>query len=449
MKARMLTTTFTGGGEGTYEQNVLFQEELKSQENQVINLYPEISYEEFEGFGGAVTEAAGYVYSLMNKEQKRTVIETYFGKEQMGYRLVRVPMDSCDFSLEPYEAVSVPEDRDFSTFSFERTERYILPMLRDIQKVAGGKLELMLSPWSPPAFMKDTGIRQRGGRLKKEYYQTYAEYLCRYIKEFEKRGFPVKRMSLQNEQNAIQTWDSCQYTAAEEKEFLKTAMYPALQANGLSHVEIYLWDHNKERLFERACEILDEETLPMVAGVAFHWYSGDHFDTLRLFKERFPEKKLLLSESCLEYSVFGRENVNKGIFALIHEILGDLNSGMCMFHDWNLCLDEEGGPNYVGNFCHAPYLFHRGKKRLLKQPTQSCFWHFSHHLLPGSRRIACSSYTDRVELAVYQRKDGSQVVFLMNKTSEQLPVFFRENGKLAKVMLLPESLSTCIIEEWE
>ena len=26
--------------------------------------------------------------------------------------------------------------------------------------------------------------------------------------------------------------------------------------------------------------VLDEETMDMVAGIAFHWYSGDHFEAV-------------------------------------------------------------------------------------------------------------------------------------------------------------------------
>ena len=165
------------------------------------------------------------------------------------------------------------------------------------------------------------------------------------------------------------------YTYKEEKKFLKNALYPALLKHGLTHVEIYLWDHNKERLYERAAEIIDSETEEMVTGMAFHWYSGDHFEEMDLVRKKYPNLKLILSKSCLEYCKFRSDDVTEGIFSLVHELIGDLNHGMTMFHDWNLCLDETGGPNYVGNLCHAPYLFHREKKRLLPQPTLDCFYH--------------------------------------------------------------------------
>ena len=110
----------------------------------------------------------------------------------------------------------------------------------------------MLTPWSPPAYMKDNADRNHGGRLKQEYKKVWADYICRYIEEYRKRGYLVKRISLQNEPHAVQTWDSCIYTAQEEKEFLRDYMWPALQEHSLGVIEIFIWDHNKERVNEES-----------------------------------------------------------------------------------------------------------------------------------------------------------------------------------------------------
>lgn len=217
-----------------------FEEDREGVENEVVNLYPDRCFETFEGFGGAITDAAGYVYSLMGEEDKKKLIETYFTENEMDYRIVRIHMDSCDFSTEMYESVSDPDDRELKTFSFARTEKYIMPMLEDAQRAAGGKLELMLSPWSPPAFMKTNGSRKNGGHLKPEYADMWADILCRYIREFQDRGYTVRRMSLQNEPKAVQTWDSCVYSAEQEKEFLEDHLYPAFVRHGLTDVEIFI-----------------------------------------------------------------------------------------------------------------------------------------------------------------------------------------------------------------
>lgn len=445
MKLELFTTYGTGTWQEQFHQVVAFQKD-QGLENQVVNLYPDVKFETIEGFGGAITDAAAYVYSLMNEEQKRQLMTTYFSPEKMNYGIVRIHMDSCDFSTEMYEAMSDAEDIEMKSFSFARTEKYILPMLEDAQKTAGKPLKLMLSPWSPPAFMKTNGQRTYGGPLKPEYRAMWANYICRYIVEFEKRGYQVQRMSLQNEPKAVQTWDSCIYTAKEEKEFLRDFMYPALKAHGLEHVEIFIWDHNKERVYERICEIVDDSTRDMVAGIAFHWYSGDHFEALELVRNKFCDKKMIISESCIEYSKFEEADVISGALRLSHEIIGDLNHGMTAFYDWNLLLDEHGGPNHVGNFCHAPFLYDTVQKKLMPQLLQQHFEHFSHYLCPGSVRIGYSKYTEQVDVTAYQNPDGKKVVVMLNKSKEILPVNMRMQGEVAEFLLYPESITTGIIE---
>lgn len=176
MKLELFTTYGTGTWQEQFHQVVSFQED-KGSENQVVNLYPDVKFETIEGFGGAITDAAAYVYSLMDEEQKKQLMTTYFSPERMKYGIVRIHMDSCDFSTEMYEAMSDANDIEMKSFSFARTEKYILPMLEDAQRAAGKPLKLMLSPWSPPSFMKTNGQRTYGGSLKPEYRAMWANYI--------------------------------------------------------------------------------------------------------------------------------------------------------------------------------------------------------------------------------------------------------------------------------
>lgn len=446
MKLKYYAKSPVFGRERNFEQTIEMTEDIRGIESQVVNIYPELSYETFEGFGGAVTEAAGYIYSLMNDEQKKKVIETYFSPEKMNYRLVRVHMDSCDFSLGLYEAMSNSEDTELKSFSFERTEKYILPMLEDAKKTAGENLKLMLTPWSPPAFMKTNGKRTGGGKLKPEYRKLWAEYICRYISEFQNRGFEVQRISIQNEPKAVQTWDSCLFTAEEEKSFLRDFLYPTMKSHGFENIEVFIWDHNKERIYERVRDTVDEETREMVSGAAFHWYSGDHFEGLELVRRLYPELKLIMSESCLEYSIFDEKNIESVTNKLCHEIIGDLNHGMCAFYDWNLLLDEKGGPNHVGNYCHAPFLYDVEKKKLLPQKTQEQYEMFSHFICPGSVRVQTTKFTEQIDTVAYRTPDGRIVLILLNKGKELEAVNIRL-GKMVGSLLLPAGiLAACEIE---
>ena len=442
MKLDLITTNGSGI---SHAENFLLQNDKQGIENQVINLYPEVTFQSLEGFGGAITDAAAYVYSLMTDAQKQTLLQTYFSPDQMKYGIVRIHMDSCDFSTEMYEAMSDPMDRQLKSFSFARTEKYIIPMLDAAQKVAGKPLKLMLSPWSPPSFMKTNGERKHGGSLKPEYRAFWADYLCRYIQEFRKHGYDVQRLSVQNEPKAVQTWDSCVYSTQEEKVFLRDYLYPALQKHGLDDVEIFIWDHNKERIYERVRDIVDEQTEALVSGVAFHWYSGDHFEALDLVYKQYPNLKMVVSESCIEYTKFGAEDAIPNAGRLSHEIIGDLNGGMCAFYDWNLLLDESGGPNHVGNLCHAPFLYDRNQNELIPQLIQKHFYHFAHFIEPGAKRIAHSKYTDKLDVTAFQNPDGRIVFIILNRTESDVASYIRIHDQIAQIRIPPMSICTGVL----
>lgn len=417
----------------------------QERENELINLYPQVTYQSFEGFGGAITDSAGYIFSLLSGEQKKEVARQYFGKENMKYRYVRIPIDSCDFSLDHYEADPYETDEDFEKFSFERVEKYILPLLDAAQEAYGESLDIMLTPWSPPSYMKTNGERDHGGKLKMEYRERWAKYICRYIREYRDRGYRVTRLSVQNEAKAVQTWDSCIYTAREEKEFILRYLWPEMKRQQMDDIELYIWDHNKERAFEWAEEIFQEkEADEIVKGVAFHWYSGDHFEAVGMIRERFPHKKLMLSEACIEYSKFDAEDYLKNAQKYAHDIIGNLNRGMNVFCDWNLILDEQGGPNHVGNFCDAPYLYDTKKGTLIEGNILDYLWHFTHFVEAGDVRIGTSRYTDRLEVTAFRSKEGIAIVIL-NRTEEEIPAYLRIGDSCARIVAEPNSIISGII----
>lgn len=444
MELRVTSTTYEGNEKITREQVIPFCDD-GGREEQLINLYPHVTYQQMEGFGGAITDSAAYIYSLMSPEQKKQMLDEYFGKDAMKYRFVRIPIDSCDFSLSHYEADGVEADALFKNFSFERVEKYILPMLVDAEAAYGGKLEIMLSPWSPPAYMKTNGERNHGGKLKACYWKRWAEYICRYIEEYRNRGFNVTMLTLQNEPKAVQTWDSCIFTAQEEKVFLRDYVWPSLVEHGLGDIDIYIWDHNKERAFEWAETIIDAETDHMVAGIAFHWYSGDHFEALRMIRERFPKKKLLLSEACIEFSKCSAEDNLANAQKYAHDIIGNLNEGMSVFLDWNLVLNEVGGPNHVKNFCDAPYLFDTANEKVMERELQSYIKHFSHYIETGAVRIGVSRYTDKLEITAF-RKDSKIVFVLLNRTGDEIPAFIRLNDSCVGITAAANSIVTGVVD---
>lgn len=439
-----LHTTYGTGWQDSFCQTVTFTDSLGT-ENRVVNLYPKLTDQSLEGFGGAITEAAASVYAQMSPAQKQQLMEAYFSPEGMNYQRIRVPIDSCDFSLGQYQAAVLDEDGNLLDLDFSRLEQTIFPMLRDAEAAAGRKLPLALAPWFPPAAWKTNGDRAHGGKLRRDCYDRWAEYLCRYVEGYRSRGFWVQQLSIQNEPHAVQTWDSCIFTAEEMKRFLCEHLRPTLARHGLTDLELYVWDHNKERLYEWMDVLCTGESEKIITGAAFHWYSGDHFEILDLCRRRFPDKKLLVSESCIEFYKFDPTDAMGAAESLGHEIIGDLNHGACFFGDWNLLLDQQGGPNYVGNYCLAPFLYDTQKKKLEPQLLQLYFSHFAHYLTPGSVRIAHSCFTDRIDVTAWARPDGSIALVLLDRDRELRQLTIRMEGLEAGLILYPNSISSAVI----
>ena len=410
---------------------------------QAVCLYPELKMNTIHGFGGAFTESAAYCYSQLPETEKEAFIKACFSDEGLRYTLGRTHINSCDFSLSNYAADEDPEDTEIKKFSLDREEKYILPLIKAAQSQCGGNLKFLLSPWSPPAFMKTNNEMNHGGYLKEEYYERWAQYMVRFIKEYEARGVQVSWVTVQNEPDAVQTWDSCKYSAAQEGVFAGKYLGPALEAAGLSHVRIFVWDHNKECAYERTCGSMAQEGADKyVAGVGIHWYTGDHFENLDMIRRRFPQLEIFFTEGCVEYSRFDRSNeVHKGeMYA--HDMIGNFKNGVSAFLDWNLLLDSKGGPNHVGNFCDAPLMCTEDFSKVEKHLSYYYIGHFSRYVKPGASAVCVSSYCSEAECAGFVNPDGEKVLILLNRQDKTVHVNAGANGQGASIDLAPHSIVT-------
>lgn len=393
----------------------------------VINVYPDVTYQTIEGFGGAFTEAAAYTVSLMDESTQQEIAEAYFGKDGIGYTLCRCHINSCDFALGNYAYITDENDKELKTFDISRDKQYIVPFIKRAQDTSEEEITFLASPWSPPAFMKTNGEMNNGGKLKEEFRQMWAEYMARFIKEYAKLGINIKKITVQNEPEATQTWDSCRYTAKDEADFVRDYLGPVLEKEGLGDVEIFVWDHNKEIVFERARDILsDKEAAKYITGVGFHWYTGDHFEGVKIVSEQYPDKKLLFTEGCVEYSRFMDSGEIQKAEMYAHDIIGNINAGMQGYLDWNLVLDEKGGPNHVGNYCAAPIMCDTNTKTYEKRLSYYYIGQLSKYIKPGAVRVASTRYCDKVDVCAFKNPDGERVVVILNKSDKDVEVSLRE-----------------------
>ena len=457
-----------------------------------ISLDKNQTFQTIKGFGCSITESAGYVLSFLSEKKRKKVIESCFSQSEKCncYNFARTHMNSCDFSLENWSCL--PEkDESLESFSFERTDKYITPALKlaiqafmqssqasESNEESEREAQVIVTPWSPPAWMKTNNDMNHGGKLKPEYKKLWAEYYVKFIKGLEERGIKTSHVSIQNEPEASQTWDSCLWTGKEEADFSVKYLKPVLMNNNLKDVKILIWDHNRDRMLERLKESFSVPGAEAaIDGIAFHWYSGDQYENLAACSEILKDKELFFTEGCIEGgSRPGKWYVGERYG---HNIINDLNNGCTAWIDWNMALDIEGGPNHVGNNCDAPILIDTKSGKVIYQSSYYYMGHFSRFIRPLSKRIDCQitpfmtpatvdgRMGNTMETSAFLRPDGKIVLVVMNRTEDDM-IFelnlqdCKEKDKSAKIeynskvsdensgrtfVCPPRSIQTYIIED--
>ncbi len=403
------------------------------------------------GIGAALTDAAAETFYKLHEDQQKLFMEAYYSKELgIGYSLARTIIHSCDFSSGSYTYVE-DGDAKLKTFNIDHDRKYRIPFTKLAIAAAGGKLTTYASPWSPPAFMKTNGNMLGGGKLKPEYAQAWANYYGKFIKAYESEGIPIWGLSIQNEPMATQRWESCIYTAEEERDFLKNFLGPTLELEGLGDKKIIVWDHNRDLLFERANVILsDPEANKYVWGTGFHWYE-DWKDGVPMFKnvaqvnDAFPDKKLIFTEGCNERFDMDRLEDPKLSERYGRAMINDFNNGTVAWTDWNILLDETGGPNHVGNFCFAPVHGNTKTGKLIFTNSYYYIGHFSKFIRPGAKRLSTGTTSNQLSATSFMNEDGSIVIVAMNDGDKSLDYFLTVDGKTAKLSMPEHSIQTIIL----
>lgn len=406
-------------------------------------------FQKFVGIGGALTDAAAETFYKLSPDKRQEFLKLYFDpKEGIGYSFARTNMNSCDFSSDMYTYVT-EGDRSLSSFNISHDLKYKVPFIKECMNTSGGHLRLFVSPWSPPAYMKDNNDMLHGGKLLPEFKKIWADYYVKFIKAYEKEGIPVWGLTVQNEPMAKQTWESCIYSAEDEMTFIRDYLGPALKKNKMESKKLIAWDHNRDLLFHRANTLLsDKKARKFIWGIGFHWYEswtgGKQFENTKRVEEAFPNKKLLLTEACnypFDWATFDQwkwgENYGENM-------INDFNNGAVAWTDWNILLDETGGPNHVQNFCFAPIHAKTMDNTIHLMNSYYYIGHFSKFIKRGARRISTSSNRAQLLNTGFINKDGSVVLVIMNKSEETFESKVILGSKAYPVHIQPHSIISIV-----
>lgn len=408
-------------------------------ENENVNVFDDITYQSILGFGGAFTEASGYNYSLLDDENKKKFIKMYFDKKEgNAYNFGRACIQSTDFSLDTYTYVK-EGDRTLESFSIERDKKYIIPLIKDAMEYCQEELILFASPWSPPAYMKDNESMV-GGELLEDYKELWAQYYIKFIKAYAEEGIKISALTIQNEPKARnQTWECCYYSAQDEQIFIRDYLAPTLDREGLSDVKIIVWDHNKERVYDRTKEVLSDKTVSdRVWAVGHHWYSGDHFEGMRLVHEQL-HKPLI----CTEFTAKIIWDVDVLAERYAVEMCENFNNFDIACCDWNILLDKNGGPYHDRDAgCYSPIQYDEKEKTVVATPIYYYMGHFSRFVHRGAKRIATTKYTRDLNTCAFINEDGSKVLIIINTSDKDLPVNIRYKGTSTHIETEAHSIAT-------
>jgi glucosylceramidase len=419
-----------------------------------VTVNPAVTCQTIVGFGGAFTESSATVLNQIPKAKRAEVLSAYFSPTAgAGYTLCRVPIGSCDFALSSYSYDETPGDKTLANFSIAHDKTALIPMIKDAMAVPGAKFQLLASPWTPPSWMTTKGRLVAGqNHLARPFYDVYANYLARYVKDYAAEGVAISYMTVQNESwNDSGAWETTQFQPPETASFVKV-LGPAFAENNIQ-TKIMIYDHNKGANDKGENQIKyyvdhvysDAEARKYIWGVGFHWYGAtqtDPFTDMKVTHEAYPEQHLIHTEACAEGGPHPNDYAVGEHYG--HDILGCLNNWTEGWIDWNLVLDTTGGPNHAHNLCSAPILADTAGGTLLYNPSYYYMAHFSRYFRPGAVVISTTSSDPTLEAVTCKNPDGKFAMVVLNRTDNPINFKINDGGQVVKPTITAHSIMTLV-----
>lgn len=442
----------------------------------IIQLESAISYQEILGFGGAFTEASAHLIMGMDSSSREEILALYFSNDQGNYSMMRTHMNSCDFSLSSYAYDTLPNDTDLTHFSIERDQKVLIPLIKASMKASQEGFNIFSSPWTAPPWMKTNG-EWFGGELKKEYYQTWANYFVKYLEEYKKEGIDIWGFTVENEPMGNNSnWESMHFTPESMAEFVSNYLGPTFKKHGLSQ-ELYVFDQNKGEELLKWSEVLLKDSIlkSFIAGTAVHWYEGTENafpESLQKTHELAPDKKIIHSEACIDAEIpvwkdddwYWQKNATdwgwdwapeekkkdhpkySPVHRYANDIIDCMNHQVSAWVDWNIVLNRQGGPNHVKNWCIAPIIVDEESNEYYVTPLYYIMRHFSQFVRPGAIRINWEININQLKCTAFKNIDGSIVLIVFNPTTQQFNGQIQLGDQQKSIHIDGEAIQTIVIK---
>ncbi|KAL1502271.1 hypothetical protein ABEB36_007437 [Hypothenemus hampei] len=407
------------------------------------------------GFGGAFTDATGINIKRLPEKAQELLLEAYFGENGIQYSIGRVPIGGTDFSTKGYTYCDT-EDETLAAFALQPEDNdYKIPFLKKAIQLRGQEnIKFFASAWSAPIWMKTNDEYNGFGKIKDEYYATWAYYYLKFFDAYKEQGIDFWAVTTQNEPINGLIGTSVQnngFSYDEMKIWIKDYLGPTIRNSTYSDIKIIAHDDQRFLIPLLNNYILsDEETVNYIDGIGVHWYTDFIIppEFLIYASSQYKDLFVLSTEACIDSVTNQGVVVDFGSWhrgeRYLDDIMDDLSYDVIGWVDWNMVLNETGGPTWISNEVDSPIIVNGTDESFYKQPMFYAIGHFSKFVVPNSIRVDADIDDTDVRVLAFVRPDEKIAVVLWNKSSDKKEVTVNILDKSGTVTLDPLSINTLL-----
>ncbi|MFE5403919.1 ricin-type beta-trefoil lectin domain protein [Streptomyces sp. NPDC056580] len=395
-------------------------------------------YQTFTGGGASFTDTAAWLMNssgaLSPATRDAAMRKLFSPTDGIGLSFLRNPMGASDLARYGYTYDDVPAgqtDPGLNSFSISHDLADVVPLTKQALQL-NPSLTVMASPWTAPAWMKDSGSLN-GGWLKAEDYGAYAAYFVKYLQAYRNQGVNVSYVTPQNEPTCCSGYPSMSWNASGIQYFLKSELLPRLQSAGLT-TKVLAHDWNWDVYDSYAAQSVDDAAIrnhPNFGGIAWHGYGGD------------VSKQTAVHNQYPNLDAFGTEH--SGGTWIANQQREDMNNIIDYTRNWaksvtkwSLAVDQNMGPHNGGcGTCTGLVTVHNGDGASGTVDYTVEYYtmgHLTKFVRPGAQRIA-STASSAVPNVAWRNPDGSKALIAYNDSASAKTVTVNWGGQHATYSL--------------
>jgi glucosylceramidase len=396
------------------------------------------AFQTVDGFGYTLTGGSAQLINALDATTRTSLLQELFGAGPSGRGIsyLRISIGASDLSDHTYTYDDIPSgstDMTLASFSLDpdRTGGSgLIPLLKQVLAI-NPNIRILGSPWSPPTWMKDNG-NFKGGSLKPEYDDVYAQYFVRYLQAMKSEGITIDAITPQNEPLNPNNTPSLLMTSDQERDFIKGSLGPAFRAAGIA-TKIIVWDHNCDVPAYPVNILNDAAAKGFVDGSAFHLYAGD-ISALSNVHNQHPDKSVYFTEQWT-----GATSGFSGdlMWHLKNVVIGSMRNWSRNALEWNLANDPLYGPHTPGGCTECKGALTINGNVVTRNVSYYIIAHASSFVPAGSLRIA-STQSGSLSSVAFLTPAGKKVLIVLNDGSVSVNFNIASGGQKA-VMAMPAS----------